>query len=295
MTNPAPTGAPAAARRRHRRAAPAVRGRRRSAARVVIVIVAVLGLAAGVVIWAPWKSPPLVRPAGLVAGTATTGSVAFRWSRPATGPDPDKYVIVRDGKVAGSVPGTVTSYRDTGLNPGTAYQYRVAAVRGGQRSALSPVLVVSTTTPPVSAARWQGPFTVSIHIIRGASALQGKHASHDGWTESWVATPKCPSGPCGVRLSGHINGHRFTATLARAGAVYTGKTTATVFRCGPHSGSVPVRSVVTIRVTMRRALDVPAWTASSWAGSMVISSPYTSSGTFYCNAFRLTASVSGTT
>ena len=130
--------------------------------------VVVLGLIAGLLIWAPWKSPPLLRPAGLTAGPSTTSSVTFRWSRPATGPPPGRYVILRDGQVAGSVPGTVTSYRGTGLAPATAYRYRVAAERGGKRSALSPVIVVTTATPPVSAARLQGPWTVSIKITRGA-------------------------------------------------------------------------------------------------------------------------------
>ena len=73
--------------------------------------------------------PPLLRPAGLVAGSSTTSSVAFRWAGPASGPPPDKYLILNDGKVIGSVPGTVTSYRGTGLAPATAYQFRVAAVR----------------------------------------------------------------------------------------------------------------------------------------------------------------------
>ena len=120
-------------------ATPAPR-RRRAAALPLIVAAAVvvLGLAAGLLIWAPWQSPPLLRPAGLAAGPSTTSSVAFRWSRPATGPPPDRYVILHDGRVAGSVPGTVTSYQATGLAPATAYRYQVAAERGGQRSARRP-------------------------------------------------------------------------------------------------------------------------------------------------------------
>jgi Protein of unknown function (DUF2510) len=94
--------------------------RRRRAWAVPVIAVAALvalGLLAGLLIWAPWTSPPLLRPAGLTAGPSTTSSVTFRWSRPATGPPPDRYVILHDGQVAGSVPGTVTSYRGTGLAP----------------------------------------------------------------------------------------------------------------------------------------------------------------------------------
>jgi len=98
---------------------------------IVAAAVVLLGLAAGLLIWAPWRSPPLLRPAGLAAGPSTTGSVAFRWSRPATGPLPDRYVILHDGRVAGSVPGTVTSYQATGSPPrprtGTRWRRSAAA------------------------------------------------------------------------------------------------------------------------------------------------------------------------
>lgn len=122
------------------------------AAAVVVVLV----IAAGVAIRAPWRQSALLRPAGLRTGAASTNSVMFHWSDPASGPQPDRYQILSSGKVIGTVAGNVTSYRAGGLDPGTAYQYRVAALRGGKRSALSAVLTVNTTAPPVSAARWQG-------------------------------------------------------------------------------------------------------------------------------------------
>jgi len=253
--------------------------------------VVLLALIAGVVIWAPWRKPPLLQPTGLAPGARTTSSVAFHWSGPATGPSPDKYLILRAGKVISSVPGTVTSFRSTGLAPDTAYQYRVAAVRDGKRSALSPVLTVNTTSPPVSAARWQGRWTVDIRITTGADSLRGNGPK--GWTEAWRASPECPSGPCTVQLSGGLNRRTFKATLTRAGAVYTGTTTAGVFRCGNSIASVPIKSTLTIRVSVITAQPVNrAWLAGSWTGQMVISSPYTSTSTFYCKAFKLTTSIS---
>ena len=101
----------------------------------MIAIAAVAGVVTGLLIWAPWASPRLLRPGGLTAGPSTTG------------PAPDRYVILREGKVIGSVRGTDTFYRQAGLPPATAYRYQVAAVRGGKRSALSSALVVSTATP----------------------------------------------------------------------------------------------------------------------------------------------------
>ena len=268
------------------------RQRRRGWGRYAAVAVVVLVIAAGVVIWAPWRTPPLLRPTGLKAGTSTTSSVMFRWSDPASGPHPDKYQILSSGKVVGSVAGTVTSYRVGGLDPDTAYQYRVAALRGGKRSALSAVLTVNTAVPPVSAARWQGPWNVNIKIVKGAEELRGKGAK--GWVESWRASPQCTAGPCTVQLTGDLNTHPIKATLTRAGAVYTGETKANIFQCGKPVDAVPIRSTLTIRVTLSGGQPSGhAWVASAWDGHMVIASPYTSTSTFYCNAFTLTTSLSG--
>ncbi len=281
---PPPAAGPAAA-------APAPRRRRAWAVPVIAVAaVVVLGLLAGLLIWAPWKSPPLLRPAGLTAGASTTSSVTFRWSRPATGPPPKRYVILHDGQLAGSVPGTVTSYQGTGLAPATAYRYRVAAERGGQRSAPSPVIVVTTATPPVSAARLQGQWAVGLKLTRGAAGLAGPRS----WDETWQATPKCAAGPCDVRLSGGLNGHAFETTLTRAGAVYQGKIAGNVFPCGSKSKSFPIRSTVRIRITVATGrVENSQWTAGSWAGRMVVTAPYTASGNFYCPASRQVASLTG--
>lgn len=252
----------------------------------------VLAIAVGVLIWAPWRTAPLLPPTELKAGAATAGSVTFHWSNPASGQQPDSYQILSSGKIIGSVPGNVTSYRVGDLAPATAYQYRVAALRGGSRSGLSSVLTVSTIAPPVSAARWQGPWSVNIKILNGAGQLRGKGAK--GWVESWRASPQCTSGPCTVQLTGELNRHPIKATLTRAGAVYTGKTKAKVFRCGKPVDAVPIKSTVTIQVTLKGGQPSGrAWVASAWDGHMVIDSPYTSANTFYCNAFTLTTSLSG--
>jgi len=285
------TAAPAGAAPITAAPAPARRGRRRRAFLVaVIAVVAALGLIVGLLLWAPWRSPPLLRPTGLAAGTSTTSSVAFHWAGPATGPPPDRYQILHDGKVIGSVRGTVTSYRVTSLAPATAYQYRVAAVRGGKRSALSAVLAVRTSIPPLAAARLQGAWTVHLKIVRGASSLTG----HKNWEESWLASPACVTGPCDVRLSGSINGHAFSTTLSRAGATYQGTVVGNVFPCGSGSSSFPVRSTAKIQLSVVAArVGNGAWIASSWGGTMVVKSPYTSSGSLFCPASRRTAALSG--
>ena len=290
-TQASATATPAAAARTVTTPATARSGRpRRAVLMAVIAAAAVLGLIIGLLIWAPWQSPPLLRPTGLAAGIPTTSSVAFHWARPATGPPPDRYQVLHDGKVIGSVPGTVTSYRVAGLAPDTAYQYRVAAVRGGKRSALSAALVVHTSIPPLSAARLQGAWTVHLKIVRGASSLTG----HKNWEESWLASPGCPTGPCDVRLSGSLNGHTFSTTLSRAGAAYRGTVVGNVFPCGSGSSSFAVRSTAKIKLSVVTArVDGGAWIASSWAGTMAVKSPYTASGSFYCPASQRTAALSG--
>jgi hypothetical protein len=268
------------------------RRRRRRLGGYVAVAVVLLAVVAGVAIWAPWRKPPVLQPTGLAPGARTTSSVTFHWSGPATGPSPDKYLILHNGKVIGSVPGTVTRFHAAGLAPDTAYKYRVAAVRAGRRSALSPILTVNTKAPPISAARWQGRWTVDIRITKGANALRGKGAT--GWTEAWRTSPTCPVRACTVQVTGGLNRQTFKATLARTGAVYTGITKADVFRCGESGNSVPIKSTLTIRATVTSGQPVNgAWLAGAWTGQMEISSPYTSGRTFYCKAFKLTTKISG--
>lgn len=255
----------------------------------MIAIAAVAGLAIGLVIWAPWTSPPLLRPAGLTASAATAGSVAFHWSRPATGPAPDSYVILRAGTMIGSVRGTVTTYRQAGLAPATAYQYRVAAVRGGKRSALSPVLVLRTATPPLSAARLEGPWTVQLNLARRGGLVGARR-----WTESWMTRPKCAAGSCAEMLSGSIGGHSFTAKLGRTGAMYKGTTRVRLFPCGSGANSFPLRDTMSFHIKVSGAhADNRAWTASSWTGALVMSNRFTSSGNLFCPASSQAVALSG--
>ena len=57
---------------------------------------------------------------------------------PAQGPLPDKYLVLGMDTAAGSVAGTVTSYRQTGLTPATTYQYRVVAWAAREGNHLAP-------------------------------------------------------------------------------------------------------------------------------------------------------------
>jgi hypothetical protein len=265
-------------------------GRRRGLLIGGIAAAVVVILIIGLVIWAPWKQPPLLKPTGLAAGTPTTSSVAFHWSNPPTGPKPDKYLIMHNGAVVGTVGGSTTSYQVTGLAPDTPYQYRIVAERGGKRSAASAILAVKTTIPPISAARWQGAWSVAGRFTRGGNTINGpKH-----FTDEWTASPRCPSGPCDIRLSVTMNGHSFKVTMARSGAGYRGSIQRNVFPCGKGSTQFPVRSTLVFRITLSGAhVSGGTWLATAWGGTVDVASPYTAQGIYFCPAAHQTVTVTG--
>jgi hypothetical protein len=168
-------------------------------------------------------------PVGLKADRSTLSSVAFHWSRPASGPAPDRYVILRGGAVLASVPGTVTSYWNTGLAPATNSRYAVTAQWGSRRSAPTATLALKTLTPPVSAARLQGSWDLNVKVV---SSGGGTLKVGETMTYTWGFKPTCPTDPCAVVVSGVFGGHSFTATLTRAGALYTGTARAHIMHCG---------------------------------------------------------------
>jgi hypothetical protein len=253
----------------------------------LVAVVVVAGLAAGLVVWAPWTPPPVLRPAGLVAGPATANSISFRWARPATGPPPDKYLILSTGTAAGTVPGTATSYRQAGLAPASTYQYLVVAVRGGKRSPPSAPLAVRTLTPPISQARLQGPWDIHVKYKRGG---------HNG-TLNGEFIPACAAGACDVVL--HVREPRysysFTMKLARAGARYQGQALLPYTRCRVAGNSIldPTTLKIRIRVTAAGVVG-QAWVATSWAGTMVGIYHYVSNAAIYCPASTYTASLAET-
>jgi chitodextrinase len=251
-------------------------------------VIAVLAVIAGLMIWAPWVSKVPTAPGSVRTQSATATSVLVRWSPSTSGPTVDAYVIQRDGTQVGFIPGTVTSYQDKGLAPATTYRYVVLAVSGGHRSVPSSMLVVTTLTPPLSAARLQGSWIVDSKVIKsdGGSLTVGTTE-----TDTWQSAPKCPEGPCDVAVSGDFGNHPFAVTLTRAGAVYTGTAKAHLTHCG--ASKVSVQNTVTVQLTVNKAgVDNRAWSASSWVGTMTISAPYTSAGAgYYCPAQSHTMSL----
>jgi hypothetical protein len=254
----------------------------------LVAVVVVAGLVAGLVVWVHRPPPPVLRPAGLVAGPSTANSITFRWARPATGPLPDKYLILSDGRAAGTVAGTVTTYRKAGLTPASTYQYRVVAIRDGKRSPQSAALAVNTRIPPMSQARLQGLWTVY------AKNIGHKPVNRNG-TLSWDFIPACAAGACNVVAHVKDGKRSFKLTLTRAGAVYRGHAVANFGGCGPHGSKIPDPATVKFRIRIKDAVgEGQVWAATSLTGTMAGSYQYVSSATFYCPAASFKATLSGT-
>jgi hypothetical protein len=266
----------------------APRRRRRWPLVTLVTVIVVAALAGGLVVWAPWTQPPVLRPAGLAAGHATANSISFRWARPATGPLPDTYLILSDGRVAGTVAGTATSYRQAGLTPASAHQYRVVALRGGKRSPQSAALAMRTLTPPMSQARLQGSWSVYTKYIPGG------HGNRNG-TATWELFPTCAAGVCDVMLHAVQGRYSFAMKLARSGARYKGQAVVNFYRCGPAGNTIPDPTTLKVGVRVTHAVgEGQAWVATSWTGTMVGAYHRVSSATFYCGAATYRASLAGT-
>jgi chitodextrinase len=111
-----------------------------------LVAVVVLGLTAGLLVWAPWHKVP-VAPAAVHGHSPTATSVLVSWSASSGGATIDRYLILRDGTQVGAVPASQTSYLDNGLAPGATHRYKIIAVSGTQQSRPSASIAVRTITP----------------------------------------------------------------------------------------------------------------------------------------------------
>jgi hypothetical protein len=218
---PAPPAPTAPAKPRKRRNTRMIRRRAGIIATAALAVaVAVTG---AVYVIHPWPYPVL-QPTGLTADQRAATSISIGWSNPASGPLPDKYVILRDGKVAATVPGNVNHFRDEGLAPDTKYDFRVIAYRGQAHSASSQDLDVATQSPSLSTAVFNSVFTVTETIETGGDSVNG---GTNGTTsqDDWDFSSDCAVGPCEVSVNGSLSDAIpfFTAVLKPSGGGrYTG-------------------------------------------------------------------------
>ncbi|MCW2929804.1 MAG: chitinase [Actinomycetia bacterium] len=165
--------------------------------------VVVVALIAGLLAWQPWNPPPNA-PTAIRAVSKTATSADVSWTAPKGGGKPAQYIIFRDGKQAGTVPASQTSWTDTGLAPGSSHKYTMKAAGEGQQSGPSVKAAVTTITPPpVSLAvskvtytsevfTWspspQGPVPNRYTVYDGTNQL----ATVTGTTDSYALTGLTP-------------------------------------------------------------------------------------------------------
>jgi len=228
-------------------------------------------------------------PVGLAAGQETWTTVDFHWSPSPKGPVPSEFVIYSGGTSIATVPGTIDSYSVTGLTPGTAYQYQVAAKWGAQESRLSPELPATTLAVPL-----QG--DVPVHVVTTSTPGSGASLSvGQKWDDTWKFSSDCTENKCTLTTNAEFAAPGFTAqpftmTLTSSGSGYAGTTKADVTKCG----SINVKNTVTLHITPNQgAVNNGAWNA--WSGTMVLSSPYVmATSTTFCAAQSWDFAVTGT-
>ena len=356
-------------------AGPSHPGRKRARWIIAVAAVVVIGVAVGLVVWAPWHKVP-VAPTALRAQSPTATSALVSWTPSQGGATVDRYLILRDGKQVGSVPASQNSYTDRGLTPGTAHRYTIVATSGTQRSVPSVATRITTITPsPVGLALGQEtwttvsfhwapspkgpvpsqfviysggssiavvPGTMDTYVVTGltpgtayqyqvaarwgeqvsgpspalaattlASPLQGDVPVHvvttstpgsgaslsvgQKWDDTWTFSSNCGVSRCTLTADAEFAAPGFTAqpftmTMRGSGSGYSGSATADITKCG----SINVKNTVTLSINANKgAVQNGGWNA--WSGTMVLSSPYvTATSTTFCPAQSWKFSVTGT-
>jgi hypothetical protein len=225
----------------------------------------------------PWIS--VLRPTELTAVAWNVSSATITWSAPPS--SPTRYVIEQDGTTIGSVPSAITSYRAVGLAPGTPYTFQVIAVQGGRQSPPSTAVTVKTRTPPVWEAALTGQWTVHYADVKtdnfGALVFT---------TDTWTFTPECRTTLCRITVASTLEGHAFSATMRLSGQAYVSTSTDTNFM---ECNTTPIAAILTIRIGVLGAkVTRGQWTATSWGGSLILSS----NATVDCGASTIAASIS---
>lgn len=248
---------------------PGDRGRRRRWMLVGGGIVAAAGIAAGVLVSVPGSPPPVLQPTGLSAVSETTSTVGIAWNSPASGPQPDSYEILMDGKDIGSVPGSSTTDSIGQLAPATHYDFAVVAIRDGKRSPASASLATGTQAPPLSSALlgWTGTVTWKMTSLEPAAPSWDKQPG-DSWTDAFSFTPACSSGPCNARLTGSYVSNPFTMALTRNGATYTGSGPLSEPSLCSSANNLPLTTTMDINITVSAAhTQGGQWTATAFTGT----------------------------
>jgi hypothetical protein len=210
----------------------------------------------------------VINPPRALVGTGSTSSlssssVSLRWTRPAHGQRPDRYIILRDGDEIART--TALTFTDNDVSWGTSHVYRVQSIAQGEISKSTNARRVIVPNPPLSEARLEGTASASMRVAY-AAPFYDINLAHSA---TWTFNPGCGSGPCSVGWSARHSGPQLTATtggtLSRSGSTYTGTDGFPQNSCG--NNPVPTSIRITIRITAAAKIG-NQWRATAFSGAM---------------------------
>jgi hypothetical protein len=193
--------------------------------------------------------------------------VELTWANPVTGPEPDSYVILRDGARVATIPGATRRYLVTGLALVTAYDFELVAVRGGISSLPSRPVRITTALPPLSAAllKWSGQVR-DVVVKATTNSYIWEHASD--LVDKWSITPDCATIDCDATLTGAIDSDPFRMNLIHKGQTWSGIATPEhTWFCVNPSDRVHTTLTLTLRVSAAAPVD-DSWQAIRFNGSI---------------------------
>jgi hypothetical protein len=267
--------------------------RRRAAVAIGLVMVVVAGAAAFAVANRKPSAPP--GPPGAPTGVSakaqtcapprcrTIGStVTITWTPPSG--TLTQYQVFRNGSPlsgATKLPGSTTTFTDTGAGYGDKYTYTVTASTAAGTSPVSDGATVTPAMPPVSAAQLSGSYRVRLTVlhVENVGRVEGIKDPKPGdkKTETWTFNPVCKynTGPCNT----FVNEEK--PALSFRGATYSGTVSgSTKAKCTPEP-EVPVRFIYHLNV--KGAQRSAGWDVLSFSGTFTVSfacGGFVSTGTF---------------
>jgi hypothetical protein len=159
------------------------------------------------------------------------------------------------------VQGSATKDVDDDVTPGRTYRYRVEARRADGTAASSPPVTVRIPVPPLSAARLDGNYNVTLTPQSQYGFTATLKVEHLGW----VFRPNCKLGVCNVVWT---DARGFTGVLTRSGATYTGSASgAFITKCGDTT-SITTLTVVIHVVKGTTSFSPGAWLAERFKGTI---------------------------
>ena len=135
----------------------------------------------------------LTPPPSVLAVSATYTTTTLNWRAPTDAPTPTSYVIYNSDGVLATIPGSSTSYTESGEQPGTPYQYAVVAEWGSHKSQQTTPITGSTRAVPLS-----GPGSATVTLTASPAGSFDNPTAGKAYKYNWTFDPTCRQDTCTV-------------------------------------------------------------------------------------------------